>query len=227
MLPSGAAAGPSVNTAPSKIFSSFGVSVPSRKRISRILMAAGGYQDFWRGFWQDAQLPGGTMQDYYEPRVGEKAPNFRLPSTEGKELTLADFKGKDLVLYFYPKDDTPGCTKEACAFRDLSSDLTKAGAAVVGVSTDDLKSHQKFREKYNLNFPLLSDTTADVCKMFGAWKEKNLYGRRSWGVARKTILIGPDRMIRRVYNRVDPTTHGDQILRDLKELREGSKKKRA
>jgi len=167
------------------------------------------------------------MQDYYEPRVGEKAPNFRLPSTEGKELTLADFKGKDLVLYFYPKDDTPGCTKEACAFRDLSSDLTKAGAAVVGVSTDDLKSHQKFREKYNLNFPLLSDTTADVCKMFGAWKEKNLYGRRSWGVARKTILIGPDRMIRRVYNRVDPTTHGDQILRDLKELREGSKKKRA
>ena len=156
------------------------------------------------------------MQDYYEAKTGEKAPNFKLPSTEGRDVTLKDFAGKDLILYFYPKDDTPGCTKEACAFRDLTGDLTKAGAAVVGVSTDDMKSHHKFREKYNLNFPLLSDTTADVAKMFGAWKEKNLYGRRSWGVARKTIWIGPDGKIRKIYNKVDPTTHGDQILQDLK-----------
>lgn len=155
------------------------------------------------------------MQDYHEPKSGEMAPNFRLPSTEGGSITLKDFKGKNLILYFYPKDDTPGCTKEACAFRDLSAEFQKAGAAVVGVSTDDLESHRRFREKYSLNFPLLSDRTADVVKMFGAWKEKNREGRRAWGVARKTIWIGPDGRIRRVYDQVDPTTHGQQLLRDL------------
>lgn len=156
------------------------------------------------------------MQDYHEPKPGEMAPNFRLPSTEGDSVTLKDFKGKELILYFYPKDDTPGCTKEACAFRDLSGEFQKAGAAVVGVSTDDLESHRKFREKYSLNFPLLSDQTADVVKMFGAWKEKNREGRQSWGVARKTIWIGPDGRIRRVYDKVDPTTHGEELLRDLR-----------
>jgi peroxiredoxin Q/BCP len=155
------------------------------------------------------------MQDYHEPKVGEQAPNFRLPSTDGKAFTLEDFGGKDLILYFYPKDDTPGCTKEACAFRDLSAEFQKAGTVVAGVSTDDLESHRKFREKYSLNFPLLSDRTADVAKMFGAWKERNLNGRRSWGVARKTIWIGPDGRIRKIYDKVDPTTHGEQILRDL------------
>ena len=156
------------------------------------------------------------MQDYYEPKVGERAPNFQLPSTEGKDFTLKDYAGKNVILYFYPKDDTPGCTKEACGFRDRIGDIEKAGAAVVGVSTDDLKSHEKFRQKYSLNFPLLSDQTADVSKMFGAWKEKNLYGRRAWGVARKTILIGPDGLIRRIYNKVSPEEHADEIIRDLK-----------
>jgi peroxiredoxin Q/BCP len=155
------------------------------------------------------------MQDYYEPKVGERAPNFRLPSTDGKGFTLKDYEGKYLILYFYPKDDTPGCTKEACGFRDRIGDLQKAGAAVVGISTGDLKSHEKFRQKYSLNFPLLSDQTADVSKMFGAWKEKNLYGRRAWGVARKTILIGPDGIIRRIYNKVSPEEHADEIIRDL------------
>ena len=156
------------------------------------------------------------MQDYYEPKVGERAPNFQLPSTEGKDFTLKDYAGKNVILYFYPKDDTPGCTKEACGFRDRIGDIEKAGAAVVGVSTDDLKSHEKFRQKYSLNFPLLSDQTADVSRMFGAWKEKNLYGRRAWGVARKTILIGPDGLIRRIYNKVSPEEHADEIIRDLK-----------
>src|SRR5687768_8865129 len=156
------------------------------------------------------------MQDYYEPKVGERAPNFQLPSTEGKDFTLKDYAGKHVILYFYPKDDTPGCTKEACGFRDRIGDIEKAGAAVVGVSTDDLKSHQKFRQKYSLNFPLLSDQTADVSKMFGAWKEKNLYGRRAWGVARKTILIGQDGLIRRIYNKVSPEEHAEEIIRDLR-----------
>lgn len=156
------------------------------------------------------------MQDFYEPKVGDKAPEFRLPSTEGKELSLKDFKGKNIVLYFYPKDDTPGCTAEACSFRDSNSDLQQADAVVLGVSTDSLASHDKFRSKHNLNFTLLSDEMADVAKMYGVWKEKNLYGRRSWGVARSTFLIGPDGRIRKIYKKVDTKTHGTDVLNDLR-----------
>ena len=155
------------------------------------------------------------MQDYYEPKVGDVAPNFRLPSTEGKEVSLYDYKGKDVVLYFYPKDDTPGCTKEACSFRDANVDLTRKGAVVLGVSTDSLASHEKFRGKYNLNFPLLADETADVAKMFGAWKEKNIGGRRRWGVARSTLLIGPDGRIRKIYRKVDTEKHASEVLEEL------------
>ena len=158
------------------------------------------------------------MQDYYEPKVGDMAPPFSLHSTEGKPLSLKDFKGKNIVLYFYPKDDTPGCTKEACSFRDTNSDLQNAGAVVLGVSTDSMESHDKFRSKYSLNFPLLADTTADVAKMYGVWKEKNMYGRRSWGVARTTFLIGPDGRIRKIYKKVDTEKHGQDVLGDLREL---------
>lgn len=156
------------------------------------------------------------MQDFYEPKVGDMAPNFRLPSTRGKDVALEDFKGKDVVLYFYPKDDTPGCTKEACSFRDTESELSKAGAVVLGVSTDSLASHEKFTEKYHLNFPLLSDQTADVAKMFGVWKEKNMYGRRTWGVARTTFLIGGDGRIKKIYKKVDTEKHGADVLAELK-----------
>ena len=157
------------------------------------------------------------MQDYHEPRIGEVAPNFRLPSTDGKAVTLADFKGKNVVLYFYPKDDTPGCTAEACSFRDRNKEIMAENAVVLGVSTDSLESHEKFKGKHDLNFPLLSDETADVAKMFGAWKEKNLYGRRIWGVARMTILIAPDGKIRKIYKKVDVGKHGDEILAELRE----------
>ncbi|HEX7152467.1 MAG TPA: thioredoxin-dependent thiol peroxidase [Thermoanaerobaculia bacterium] len=155
------------------------------------------------------------MQDYFEPREGDVAPDFRLPSTRGKEVSLKEFKGKDVILYFYPKDDTPGCTAEACSFRDHEADLTKHHAVVLGVSTDSLESHQKFLDKHHLNFPLLSDQTADVAKMYGVWKEKNMYGRRTWGVARTTYWIGPDGRVKKVYKKVDTSRHAEDILADL------------
>ena len=155
------------------------------------------------------------MQDYYEPQVGDMAPDFRLPSTRGKEVSLKEFRGKDVVLYFYPKDDTPGCTAEACNFRDHESDITKAHAVVLGVSADPLGSHENFRDKYKLNFPLLSDETSDVAKMYGVWKEKNMYGRRSWGIVRRTFWIGADGRIRKIYKKVDTTRHAEDVLADV------------
>jgi peroxiredoxin Q/BCP len=157
------------------------------------------------------------MQDYYEPKVGDVAGNFRLPSTRGKDITLKEFKGQDVILYFYPKDDTPGCTAEACSFRDHESDLSKAHAVVLGVSTDSVESHQKFRDKYDLNFPLLSDQTADVAKMYGVWKEKNFYGKRTWGVARTTFWIGPGGRIKKIWKKVDTKQHAEEVLAAMKE----------
>ena len=156
------------------------------------------------------------MQDFYEPKVGDMAPDFRLPSTRGKDTTLKEFRGKDVILYFYPKDDTPGCTAEACSFRDHESEMAREHAVVLGVSTDSIDSHEKFRGKHNLNFPLLADETADVAKMYGVWKEKNMYGRRSWGVGRTTFWIGPDCRIRKIYKKVDTAKHAEDILADMK-----------
>src|SRR5688500_5664341 len=156
------------------------------------------------------------MQDYCEPKAGDVAPDFRLPSTRGKEVTLKEFRGKEVILYFYPKDDTPGCTAEACSFRDHERDIAKHHAVVLGVSTDPMESHKKFEEKHGLNFPLLSDQTSDVAKMYGVWKEKNMYGRRTWGVARTTYWIGADGRIKKIYKKVDSARHAEDILADLK-----------
>ena len=150
---------------------------------------------------------------------GKAAPAFTLKDHDGKQVSLKDFAGKDVILYFYPKDDTPGCTAEACGFRDHEADITKEHAVVLGVSTDSLESHDKFSEKHHLNFPLLSDTTADVAKMYGAWKEKNMYGRRTWGVARMTYWIGPDGRVKKVYKKVDAAQHADEVLADLRAAR--------
>jgi peroxiredoxin Q/BCP len=152
-------------------------------------------------------------------KEGDAAPDFEARDAEGHNVRLSDLRGQKVVLYFYPKDDTPGCTAEACSFRDHEADLTKEHAVVLGVSTDSLASHEKFRGKHELNFPLLSDETADIAKMYGVWKEKNLYGRRTWGVARTTFWIGPDRRIKKIWKKVDTSRHAEDVLEELRAAR--------
>ena len=143
------------------------------------------------------------------------APNFSLPDEMGKHHSLDDYKGKWLVLYFYPKDDTPGCTTEACSFRDARDDLTELGANVVGVSKDEAALHEKFKTKFNLNFSLLSDTDGHVIESYGAWGKK-MFGKE--GILRKTFIIDPDGMVRKVYGRATPLGHGEQVVAELKKL---------
>lgn len=141
---------------------------------------------------------------------------FNLLDQDSKEHSLSDYLGKWVVLYFYPKDDTPGCTKEACNFRDGISQLQKLGAVVLGISKDSVKSHKKFAEKFQLNFPLLSDESKDVIKLYGAWGTKKFMGREFEGILRKTFLINSEGKIVKVYEKVNPTQHADEVLRDLK-----------
>jgi peroxiredoxin Q/BCP len=156
------------------------------------------------------------MADFLEP--GDKAPAFTLADDSGKKVKLSDFKGKPVVLYFYPKDDTPGCTREACAFRDRQGELQAAGAVVLGVSPDNVESHVKFRDKYNLNFPLLADPDHAVAEKYGAWREKNMYGKISMGIQRSTYLIGPDGKVARVWKKVKVDGHDEAVLNAIKEL---------
>jgi peroxiredoxin Q/BCP len=151
-----------------------------------------------------------------ELTVGSKAPDFKLPDDSGQVLQLKGFRGRQVVLYFYPKDDTPGCTKEACGFRDVTSSLQKTGAVVLGVSLDGAPSHQKFKAKYGLPFPLLSDQGASVSKLYGVYKQKNLYGRRSWGIERSTFIIDPAGRIKAIYRKVKVDGHVDEVLAALK-----------
>ncbi len=157
------------------------------------------------------------MADFLEP--GAKAPPFSLTSDSGRKVKLADFKGKPIVLYFYPKDDTPGCTREACAFRDLRSEMEAAGAVVLGVSPDSPESHGKFRDKYQLNFPLLADPDHAVAEQYGAWREKNMYGKKSMGVQRSTFLIDAEGVVVKVWKKVQVDGHDEQVLAALKELK--------
>jgi len=150
--------------------------------------------------------------------VGDKAPAFSLEDQSGKTVKLSDFKGKTVVLYFYPKDDTPGCTREACAFRDEHSALRKAGAVVLGVSPDSGASHAKFAGKYDLPFPLLADTGHAVSEKYGAWGEKSLYGRKFMGIHRSTFLIDGSGKVAHVWPKVKVDGHVDQVLEAIREM---------
>jgi thioredoxin-dependent peroxiredoxin len=148
---------------------------------------------------------------------GTKAPPFKLPSASGP-VSLSDFAGKYLVLYFYPRDLTPGCTTEAVAFRDAREELARRNAVVVGVSRDSVASHGKFAAKCELDFPLLSDADGEVIRAYGAWGEKVLYGRRSEGILRTTVIVGPDGKIARVFPRVKVAGHAAAVLAALDQL---------
>ena len=156
------------------------------------------------------------MSDWIEE--GQKAPDFTLPADNGTKVKLKELRGQPVVLYFYPRDDTPGCTREACAFRDRQKELTKLGAKVFGVSTDDVTSHEKFRDKYELNFSLLADTDHKVAEKYGAWREKNMYGNKSMGIQRSTFLIDADGVVRNAWKKVSVDGHDEQVLAALKEL---------
>ncbi len=151
-------------------------------------------------------------------KAGQKAPGFSLPSSEGGEVSLKSLKGKAVVLYFYPKDDTPGCTREACAFRDAQAAIKKTGAVVLGVSPDSLEAHAKFTAKHRLNFPLLSDPDKAVAKKYGAFGEKVLYGRRMMGMIRSTFVIDGAGVVRKVFPRVKVDGHDGKVLAVLQEL---------
>jgi thioredoxin-dependent peroxiredoxin len=152
-----------------------------------------------------------------ELKEGDLAPDFELPSTEGRPMRLSALKGKNVVLYFYPEDDTPGCTKEACSFRDGFQAFEKAGAVVLGVSKDSLESHKKFIDKYSLNFALLSDEDLTAHKKYGTWKLKNNYGRTYWGTERSTFVIGKDGRIRKAFRKVRVDGHDEEVLKALRE----------
>jgi peroxiredoxin Q/BCP len=146
---------------------------------------------------------------------GEPAPDFSLASDTGEAVTLSSFRGRPVVLYFYPKDDTPGCTTQACGIRDVYPDFRDRGAVVLGVSPDDEASHVKFKEKYSLPFALLADPDHEVAEKYGVWKERNLYGKKSMGIERSTFVIDADGNISKVMRRVKPDTHAADVLAAL------------
>jgi len=150
-----------------------------------------------------------------ELAVGDKAPTFSLKNGEGKTVKLADFKGHKVVVYFYPKDNTPGCTKEACGFRDDFAQFKKKGIEVIGISPDDEKSHQKFATKFELPFTLLADPDHEVADKYGVWAEKNMYGRKYWGIKRTTFIIDDEGKIQEIYGKVNTETHSKDILKTV------------
>jgi thioredoxin-dependent peroxiredoxin len=151
------------------------------------------------------------------PKEGNAAPDFELASDTGEKVKLSDLRGRPVVLYFYPKDDTPGCTKEACGFRDDYAQYARAGVVILGVSPDSPKSHTAFKEKFHLPFPLLADEDRKVLKKYGVWGKKKFMGREYMGVLRTTFLIGPDGKLLRIFEKVKPEGHSQEILAALNE----------
>ena len=154
--------------------------------------------------------------------VGQRAPAFALTGPNGQPMRLSDWRGKIVVLYFYPKDDTPGCTREACGFRDAIGEFRHSGADVIGISRDSTASHQRFTDKYQLPFTLLSDPEAQACKAYGVYAKKSLYGRLSWGIERATFVIDPEGKIAAVFPKVKVDGHIDEVLRVIRELAQPS-----
>ena len=148
---------------------------------------------------------------------GDRAPGFSLPADDGSRVSLKDFRGRTVVLYFYPKDDTPGCTTEACEFRDARPRLEEAGAVVLGVSPDGVESHRKFKEKHGLDFPLLADEDHRVAEAYGVWKEKSMYGRTFWGVVRSSFVIDEEGRIERAWRKVRAEGHAAAVVESLEE----------
>ncbi|HMQ01457.1 MAG TPA: thioredoxin-dependent thiol peroxidase [Candidatus Doudnabacteria bacterium] len=152
------------------------------------------------------------------PQIGSTAPNFSLPDQDGQKHKLTDYKGRWVLLYFYPKDDTPGCTTEACAMRDNLPKFGKLQAKVFGISVDSVASHKKFAEKHRLNFTLLADEDKAVVTKYGVWQEKSMYGRKYLGTVRNSFLISPQGKIAKIYRKVKPEQHAAEVLADINEL---------
>ena len=146
---------------------------------------------------------------------GSKAPAFKLETDSGKTISLSDLKGKTVVLYFYPKDMTSGCTQEACDFRDLHNKFKKKNTVILGVSKDNVTSHSKFKSKYELPFDLLSDSEGKICAAYGVWKEKSMYGRKYMGIERTTVVIGEDGKVQKIYNKVKVKDHAKTVLEEI------------
>ena len=149
---------------------------------------------------------------------GQEAPDFTLPDQDGNDVTLSGLRGSPVVLYFYPKADTPGCTTQACGIRDRSDEYDKAGAKVVGVSYDTVEDQKKFATKHDLDFTLLADSEHEVAELYGTWGEKSMYGKKYWGVIRATFVIDPEGKVAKVFPKVSPKTHDDVVLEALAEL---------
>lgn len=151
--------------------------------------------------------------------IGDKAPDFTLAGTGGKDITLSNYKGQIVVMYFYPRDDTPGCTKQACSFSDNFNALKKLNVAVIGISKDSVKSHEKFKEKYGLNFDLGADTEKTVIDAFGSWVEKSMYGKKYMGINRDTFLIDEQGIIRHIWRKVKVEGHTEEVLTEIEKLK--------
>ena len=158
------------------------------------------------------------MRKIMSLKIGKKAPNFKISVDKDNEIKLSDFIGKNVIIYFYPKDDTPGCTKEACNFRDKLPSFKKTNAIIIGISKDSLSKHDKFKTKYKLNFMLGSDENSNVCEKYEVWKEKNMYGKKYMGIERSTFLIDKTGILRNEWRKVKVPGHVENVLLAIKEL---------